>query len=187
MVYGAPVSPHRVCRRFALSSALLRRFLVLALPLLVLAMALFDFAGKTLGWLPREGQAWGGAAGGTVPVFPAWVAFGTWCLEALALSILFLLLAPTLGERRWLHGLLTGWIAWVFRGPLLVLAAASLGGLPPGSWWTLSFAWWGLYSLCGLLLSSVAPVLPDSAIAGPDPAVAEPDPAGAGIAEASDS
>jgi hypothetical protein len=51
---------------------------------------------------------------------------------------------------------LTGWIAWIFRGPLLVVAVVVLGGLPAGPWWGLAFGWWVLYSLCGLVLGGVA-------------------------------
>lgn len=124
----------------------LRRFLLLALPLLVLTMALFHFALEAFGRAPD-----------TAPgvVLPAWLTLGTWCLEAVGLAALFLLIHGR-GNGRWLSGLLTGWIAWVFRGPLLVLAVVSFGGLAPGPWWSLAFSWWILYSLCGLLLGGLA-------------------------------
>lgn len=85
---------------------------------------------------------------------PGWIRLATWALEALALSTLFVLVHG----RGWggVSGLLTGWIAWVFRGPLLVVTVAGYAGLPPGPWWSLAFRWWVLYSLCGLLLGMIA-------------------------------
>jgi hypothetical protein len=85
---------------------------------------------------------------------PGWIQLATWALEALALSTLFVLVYG----RGWggVSGLLTGWIAWVFRGPLLVVTVAGHAGLPPAPWWALAFRWWVLYSLCGLLLGVIA-------------------------------
>ncbi|HSG40242.1 MAG TPA: hypothetical protein VLE27_11435, partial [Thermoanaerobaculia bacterium] len=60
------------------------------------------------------------------------------------------------GGSRLVSGLLAGWIAWVFRGPLLVVTVVSLAGLAPGPWWALVFSWWVLYTICGLLLGLVA-------------------------------
>ena len=93
------------------------------------------------------------APGGGVDL-PGWVRLATWALEALALSTLFVLVHG----RGWggVSGLLTGWIAWVFRGPLLVVTVAGHAGLTPGPWWSLAFRWWILYSLCGLLLGVIA-------------------------------
>jgi hypothetical protein len=93
------------------------------------------------------------APGGGVDL-PGWVRLATWALESLALSTLFVLVHG----RGWggVSGLLTGWIAWVFRGPLLVMAVAGHAGLPPAPWWSLAFRWWVLYSLCGLLLGVIA-------------------------------
>jgi hypothetical protein len=131
----------------------LRRFLLFALPLLVLAMALFHFGLEVLGVAPDpQALSRSGAAR-----LPAGVMLATWVLEALGLSALFLLVYGRNGRSgRWLAGLLTGWIAWVFRGPLLVVTVAGLAGLPPGPWWSLAFSWWILYTLCGLLLGAVA-------------------------------
>jgi ABC-type multidrug transport system permease subunit len=93
------------------------------------------------------------APGGGVDL-PGWIRLATWALEALALSTLFVLVHG----RGWggASGLLTGWIAWVFRGPLLVVTVAGHAGLPPAPWWSLAFRWWVLYSLCGLLLGVIA-------------------------------
>jgi|HubBroStandDraft_3_1064219.scaffolds.fasta_scaffold257091_1 hypothetical protein len=126
----------------------LRKFLLFSLPLLVLAMAVFRSLLAAIGRTPQLGQ---GAGSG----MPAWVLVGTWLLEALGLSALFLLIQGGGGSRA-LNGLLTGWIAWVFRGPLLVVAVVTLGGLPAAPWWAMALSWWFLYTLCGLLLGAIA-------------------------------
>jgi hypothetical protein len=128
----------------------LRRFLIFALPLLVLTMALFRFAEEALGVAPDPAAL---SASGAVQL-PGWVMLATWILEAVGLAALFLLIQGRSG--RWLAGLLTGWVAWVFRGPLLVVTVAGLAGLPPGPWWGLAFSWWVLYTACGLVLGGVA-------------------------------
>jgi hypothetical protein len=130
----------------------LRRFLIFALPLLVLTMALFSFALEALGMAPDPALL---SRSGIAPL-PGWVVLATWMLEAVGLAALFLLVQGRGG--RLLAGLLTGWIAWVFRGPLLVVTVAGLAGLPPGPWWTMAFSWWVLYTLCGLLLGGTAAV-----------------------------
>jgi len=130
----------------------LRRFLLLALPLLVLAMALFQFAMEMLGLQVDPSQLGGGID------LPGYVSLATWTLEALGLAALFLLVDGRSGGGGWgwTSGLLTGWIAWVFRGPLLVVTVVGLAGLSPRPWWSVVLSWWVLYSLCGLLLSGVA-------------------------------
>jgi len=138
-------------RAVALSSSPLRRFLLLSLPLLILAMALFHFALDALGKAPNITAI--SAAGARV--LPPWVPLVTWILESLGLSALFLLIYGR-NSMRWLSGLLTGWIAWVFRGPLLVVSVVGIAGLPPAPWWSMAFSWWILYTLCGLLLAGAA-------------------------------
>lgn len=129
----------------------LKRFLVIALPLLLLTMALFRFALELLRMAPdptvlsRSG----------IPALPAAVTLATWVLEAVGLAALYLLIQGR-GTSRWTVGLLTGWIAWVFRGPLLVVTVVGLAGLPPRPWWGLAFSWWVLYTLCGLMLGVAA-------------------------------
>lgn len=128
----------------------LKRFLFFALPLLILTMAVFRFALEALGMAPDPAAlSRSGAA-----QLPAWVMLATWALEAIGLAALFLMIHGRGG--RLLAGLLAGWIAWVFRGPLLVVTVAGLAGLPPGPWWAMAFSWWVLYTLCGLLLGGVA-------------------------------
>jgi hypothetical protein len=127
----------------------LRRFLVLALPALVLVMALFRSSVEALGRAPALLSAAPEVRQHAV------VVIGTWLLEALSLSALYLLVQGS-GGSRLLNGLLTGWIAWVFRGPLLVISVVTLGGQPAGPWWSMTFSWWVLYTICGLLLGVIA-------------------------------
>jgi hypothetical protein len=128
----------------------LRRFLLFSLPLLLLTMALFHFALDALGKAPSPSAL--SRLGGRE--LPAYVLLGSWFLESLGLAALYLLINGRTG--RLLAGLLTGWIAWIFRGPLLVVAVVVLGGLPAAPWWSLAFCWWILYSICGLVLGGVA-------------------------------
>lgn len=128
----------------------MRRFLLFALPLLVLTMALFQFVLEVAGLEPNPALL----SPVTAVQLPGWVALGTWCLEALGLTALFLLIQGR--ERTWSSGLMAGWIAWVFRGPLLVVSVVGLGGLPAGPWWTLVLSWWVLYTICGLFLGALA-------------------------------
>jgi hypothetical protein len=138
----------------------LKRFLFFALPLLVLTMALFHFALEAFGLTAGAPRLAGlGTAAVPTPGFlpgllPSWAVLGTWCLEALGLVALFLLIDGR-GGASWANGLLAGWIAWVFRGPLLVVSVAG-AGLPLGPWGSAALWWWVLYSLCGLLMGILA-------------------------------
>ncbi len=132
----------------------LSRFLAFALPLLLILMGLFTFVQEELGLevdtasLARFGVARDGA-------LPGGLVLGVWVLEALALIALFLLIQGRSGV--WpLDGLLAGWIAWIFRGPLLVLTVGTLTRLPRDPWWPLALRWFALYSICGLLVAGVA-------------------------------
>lgn len=126
------------------------RFLLVALALLLIVLALFALAMDALDLTPngsrvdfRQGR------------LPRRVAVGTWALEALGLTALFLLVRGRLGPW-WLDGLAAGWIAWVFRGPLLVLTAVAATGTDQSAWWSMALAWLLLYSVCGLILGAVA-------------------------------
>src|SRR6185295_12252577 len=90
-----------------------------------------------------------------VASLPGWVVLATWILEAVGLAALYLLMLGR-GGSRWADGLLARWVAWVFRGPLLVVTVVGLAGLPPRPWWALAFSWWVLYTLCGLVLGLAA-------------------------------
>ena len=129
----------------------LRRFLAIALPLLLLTMALFRFALEMLRMAPDPAAL----SRSGIPALPAAVTLATWVLEAIALAALFLLIQGR-GASRWTVGLLTGWIAWVFRGPLLVVTVVGLAGLPARPWWGMAFSWWVLYTVCGLMLGLAA-------------------------------
>jgi hypothetical protein len=144
---GSPAGRHASSLRY--DRRPLRRFLVLALPALVLTMALFRSAVEALGRAPE--------LLGAAPELRqhAVMVILTWLLEAVALAALYLLVQGS-GGSRLLNGVLTGWIAWVFRGPLLVIAVVTLAGQPAGPWWSLTFSWWVLYTICGLLLGIVA-------------------------------
>ncbi len=133
------------------------RFLLFAFTSLVILTALFNLGVELAGGEPELGPLVGWQEGG--PGLPgAWI-LASWALEALALTALFQMAVGSRGEggfQLWLGGLLTGWIAWVFRGPLLVLAAVGFGGQPGGPWWRLSLRWFVLYTLAGLTLAAVA-------------------------------
>lgn len=128
------------------------RFLVLGIILLVLVMAVFAVGLDFLGLLPDTGATDFTFGRGRMPV-PTVLA--TWVLEAIALAALFLLLQGR-GGSWWLDGLLTGWIAWVFRAPLQVLTVAAATHLSPDPWWSMAVRWLALYSVCGLLLAALA-------------------------------
>jgi hypothetical protein len=129
----------------------LRRFLTFALPLLVLTMGLFRFVLEVLRLAPDPAVL----SRSTVAALPGWVVLATWILEAVGLAALYLLIVGR-GGSRWVAGLLAGWIAWVFRGPLLVVTVVGLAGLAPRPWWGMAFSWWILYTLCGLVLGAAA-------------------------------
>jgi hypothetical protein len=126
----------------------LTRYLLFAVPLLVLTLGLFTFALEALGLQTAPALR---AADALPPLF----VLGTWLLEAVGLTALFLILEGRTSSR-WLEGLLTGWIAWVFRGPLLVLTVAPMTRQPPDLWWALALRWLAVYTLCGLLLALLA-------------------------------
>jgi len=117
------------------------RFLVLALPLLLLALALFHFGSEALD-LP-------------LPQLSAPYLLGLWLLEAIGLVGVFVLVRER-QLNRWLAGLAGAWSAWIFRGPVLALTAAGSSSLSAGSWWRLVLAWLVLYTVCGLLMATVA-------------------------------
>jgi hypothetical protein len=123
------------------------RFLVLALAALVLTIATASFALQALGLLPVATIDTHGLRPLTVVAF--------WAFEAFALLALFLVVHGHFG-RWWLDGLVTAWLAWIFRGPLLVLTAVTALGAPPGPWMRAALAWWAVYSVCGLLLGNLA-------------------------------
>jgi hypothetical protein len=142
------------------------RYLIYALSLLIVLLALFGVAVDVLDLEPTAGTVirldWGPDR------VPVRVVFGTWLLEAAGLAALYLLIQGRCGT--WiLDGLVAGWVAWIFRGPLLVVTLVVATRQPQGSWWSLVVGWWVLYSLCGLALAMLARrFLPEMRAAGRD-------------------
>ena len=130
------------------------RFVIYALPLLILLLALFGLAVDVLDLEPRSGAVIKLASFEQSRV-PATVVLGVWLMEACGLLALFLLAQGRCGAW-WLDGLISGWLAWVFRGPLLVLTIVVAARQPQGPWWDIAFGWWILYSVCGLSLALLA-------------------------------
>lgn len=120
----------------------LLRFLVLALPLVVLALALGHFAVEAAELVRPRG-------------LPAPYLLGQWILEATGLTALFVLVRER-GLGRWLAGLAGSWTAWIFRGPVLALTVAPASRLAASAWWHLVLVWLGVYTVCGLLMAAVA-------------------------------
>lgn len=118
------------------------RFLILALPLVILALALFHFAGEALD-LDQPAK------------LAAPFLLGRWVLEALGLTALYVLVYER-GLGRWASGLAACWTAWLFRGPVSVLVVAGGVRLGTSDWWRLLVAWLILYTVCGLVMGAVA-------------------------------
>ncbi len=130
------------------------RFIVYAVPLLILLLALFGFTVELLDAEPRSGSVIRLALF-EQPRVPGQLVLGTWLVEASGLIALFLLAQGRFGSW-WLDGLVAGWVAWVFRGPLLVITIVVAAKQPQEPWWKLAFGWWVLYSVCGLSLAILA-------------------------------
>lgn len=130
------------------------RFLLTAVPLLLVLMAVFALSmgvfglGPDLSDLARHGVKRGDS-------LPLQVRLGGWVVESLGLTALFLLIQGRSGSW-WLDGLVSGLIAWLFRGPVLVLTVVSMSRLPADPWWPMSLRWLALYIACGLSLAIVA-------------------------------
>lgn len=132
----------------------LARFLVFAIPLLLLLMGLFTFVLEHLG-LAVDAAPLARLGLDRATPLPGRLVLGGWLLESMGLTALFLLVQGRSGL--WLlDGLVAGWIAWIFRGPVLVLTLLDFTRLPKQPWWSLSLRWFVLYSCCGLLLAGVA-------------------------------
>lgn len=122
----------------------------------MLLIAAFNWLLEQLGTAPDLGPlvGWRPGDGG----LPGAYVLGTWTLEALALCALFLLVA---GRGGWAltSGIASAWMAWVFRGPLLVLTVAAAGGTTT-SWWPFAWRWFLLYTVAGVLLAVLAGLSP---------------------------
>lgn len=133
---------------------ILARFLALGIPLLLLLFALSAFLLTQPGLAPDDSalDRLGIDLDGRQAALPL---IGGWLVEALGLTALFLLVQGRSGAW-WLDGFAAAWIAWVFRGPMLVLTVIGWSRLPRQPWWDLSLAYFLLYSVAGLLLAWLA-------------------------------
>lgn len=112
-----------------------------ALPLVILVSALHQALAAPAGPVPRG--------------LSALTVIGFWGLEAIALTALFLLLSER-GGSFVVSGLLTGWTAWLFRGPVAILSSATAGLPPRPGDWSFSLRALALYSATGLVLAAAA-------------------------------
>ena len=130
------------------------RFLVLAIPLALLVLmagaSLVDAAGwgPDLSPLAARGVARPDGA-------PLRITLVSGLLEATALVALTLLLAGRTA-RWWSDGLACGLVAWIFRGPLLVLAVSALTRLPVAPFATLARGALALDLVAALALAALA-------------------------------
>lgn len=120
------------------------RFPILAVPTLLLVIALFAFGAEGFGLEV-------GPPSGPDRAQAVLLTAGGWTLEAVALTALFLLVHGRTATG-FLDGLFTALCAWTFRGPVLVLAAAPVVGRGVETLWRNALAWLGLYVLCGVVL-----------------------------------
>ena len=126
------------------------------MPLVVLLLALFGLAVDLFQIGPPNGSI---SSIKTLfeesPRIPARMVFAVWLFEAFSLTALYLLLAGR-SAAWWLDGIVAGWMAWIFRGPLLVLAVVFAAGQRRDPWWELVFGWWVLYTVVGIVLTVLA-------------------------------
>ena len=130
------------------------RFLVLALPLALLVLALGGMLLAAVGLAPDAGAL--AARGVARPEGLPWtVDLAARGLEAAGLVVLTLLLTGRMAT--WvLDGLTVGLVAWLFRGPLLVLGVASLTRLPIEPFWQLARGALALDLVAALALAALA-------------------------------
>jgi hypothetical protein len=130
------------------------RFLALAVPAALLVLAGVGATAAALDLGPDRAPLAARGVARTVPL-PAALALGGALFEAVALVALFLLVEGRSGSPL-LDGLATGLAAWLFRGPLLVLAVATLTRLPTAPF--LELARVGLVALpaAGLAVGAIA-------------------------------
>lgn len=130
------------------------RFIASGLLVVISLLALFASAADWLDLAPRTGAVLSLRliTAGLV----AWrLAVGTWLLEAIGLMALFLLIRGRCGAW-WLDGVVAGCLAWIFRGPLLVITIVVATGQPQAPWWRMSVAWLMIYVCCGIALTILA-------------------------------
>ncbi|MEZ5312433.1 MAG: hypothetical protein R2862_01665 [Thermoanaerobaculia bacterium] len=130
------------------------RFLALAIPLALLVFALGGMLFAALGLAPDVGPL--AARGIARPEGLPWtVDLAARALEAAGIVALTLLLSGRMAN--WvLDGLTVGLVAWLFRGPLLVLGVASLTRIPVAPFWQLARGALVLDLVAGLVLAAFA-------------------------------
>jgi hypothetical protein len=130
------------------------RFLLLAVPLAVLVLALAAVGADLVGYGPDLARLT--AAGVARPEgLPRLHQAAALLFEAIALTALFLLLDGRSGLW-WLDGIATGLAAWLFRGPLLVLTIAALTRLPTEPFWQVARLALVAEPAAGLALAALA-------------------------------
>jgi len=137
------------------------RFLLLAVPLALLVLAVVAAGATALGLAPARAPL---AARGVAR--PAGLGAGllatAWLYEAVALVALFVLVEGRLGSPA-LEGLAAGVAAWLFHGPLLVVTVASLTRLPTAPFWDVARQSLVAFTLAGLAVGLVARTRPGRA------------------------
>ncbi|MGE0639519.1 MAG: hypothetical protein AB7G12_01840 [Thermoanaerobaculia bacterium] len=130
------------------------RFFALAIPLALLVFALGGMLFAALGLAPDVGPL--AARGIARPEGLPWtIDLAARALEAAGIVALTLLLSGRMAN--WvLDGLTVGLVAWLFRGPLLVLGVASLTRIPVAPFWQLARGALLLDLVAGLVLAAFA-------------------------------
>ena len=130
------------------------RFLALAIPLALLVFALGGMLLAAFGLAPDTTPL--AARGIARPEGLPWtIDFAARALEAVGIVALTLLLSGRMAG--WvLDGLTVGLVAWLFRGPLLVLGVAALTRIPVAPFWQLARGALVLDLVAGLVLAAFA-------------------------------
>ena len=128
------------------------RFILLALLVALLLLAVADVAARALVPPPAAELARAGLAAGSLP---APLRLGAWLLEAAALTVLVLLLSGRT-KTWWLEGMAAGLLAWVYRGPLALLSALAVARLPREPFWHEARTELVVLPLVGLVLGGLA-------------------------------
>jgi hypothetical protein len=131
-----------------------KRFLALAIPVALLVLALCGAGASAMGLAPDTHPLDERGIGRPEPLGPA-VAIAGLAFEATALVALFLLVHGRTGSLVY-DGLAAGVAAWLFRGPLLVLAIAELTRLPVAPFWQLARVALVALPTAGLAVGTIA-------------------------------
>jgi len=130
------------------------RFLALAIPAALLVLAAAAAGAAALGVAPDTAPLAARGVARAVPL-PFELQLAGAAFEAVALVALFLLLEGRSGSPL-VDGLAAGLAAWLFRGPLLVLAVATLTRLPTDPFWQLARVSLVALPAAGLVVGAVA-------------------------------